>query len=236
MSNTYFQFKEFVIHQENCGMKVCTDSCVFGAWAANRAKSKNRILDIGAGTGLLMLMLAQKTLARIDGIEIEPRCYEQLTSNLASSPWAARLQAFEGDVRQFDFTEKYDFIISNPPFFSSDLLSKANSNRIARHSIELTLNDLFSAVTGLMTADGNFALLLPFHRLEEASEISKKTGLKILQQVRVFPTERHKPFRVLFLFGNQLTHEPENADFVIKKDGHYTAEFIGLLKSYYLSL
>ena len=217
-------------------MKVCTDSCVFGAWAANLAKSKNRIIDIGAGTGLLMLMLAQKTLARIDGIEIEPRCYQQLRSNLASSSWAARLKAFEGDVREFDFTEKYDFIISNPPFFSSDLLSKANSNRIARHSIELTLTDLFTVVTRLMTADGNFALLLPFHRLDEASELSKKTGLKILQQVRVFPTQKHNPFRVLFLFGNESNHEPENADFVIKKDGQYTPEFIGLLNSYYLGL
>jgi tRNA1Val (adenine37-N6)-methyltransferase len=236
MPNTYFQFKEFIIHQEQCGMKVCTDSCVFGAWAANFAGTKNRILDIGAGTGLLMLMLAQKSSARIDGIEIEPGCYKQLKSNLASSPWADRLQAFAGDVRAFQFTEKYDLIISNPPFFSSDLLSKSGSNRIARHSIELSLQELFTIVTRRLTVDGNFALLLPFHRLEEAREMSMKSGLKILQQVNIFSTPEHKPFRVIFLFGNQPGQGPEMADFVIKKDGSYTTEFSSILKGYYLAL
>ena len=198
-------------------MKVCTDSCVFGAWAANLANTKNRILDIGAGTGLLMLMLAQKSLSKIDGIEIEPGCYQQLKSNLALSPWNDRLQAFEGDVRGYPFTEKYDFIISNPPFFSSDLLSKSGTNRIARHSLELNLHQLFRIVTGLLTVDGHFALLLPFHRLEEAREISLKSGLRVLHQVTVFPTPEHNPFRAIFLFGNQSNHEPEIADFVIKK-------------------
>src|SRR4051812_24083842 len=117
MSNNYFQFKEFVIQQEHCAMKVCTDSCLFGAWASAWANNKKRILDIGAGTGLLMLMLAQNSSAIIDGIEIEPGCYRQLSTNVTSSPWADRLHAIENDVRQFQFKEKYDFIISNPPFF-----------------------------------------------------------------------------------------------------------------------
>src|SRR6478752_1562135 len=115
MSNTYFQFKKFIVHQERCAMKVCTDSCLFGAWASDLANNKKRILDIGAGTGLLMLMLAQTTSAIIEGIEIEYGCYEQLKTNLTSSPWHDRLHAIAGDATQYHFEEKYDFIISNPP-------------------------------------------------------------------------------------------------------------------------
>jgi len=216
-------------------MKVCTDSCVFGAWVTSWANSKKRVLDIGAGTGLLMLMLAQKSSGRIDGIEIEPACFEQLKSNLTLSPWADRFQALKGDVREFQFTQKYDLVVSNPPFFSSDLLSKSGTNRIARHSIELTLAELFETVTRLLTADGNFALLLPFHRLEEAVEFSRNYGLNIIFQVRVFHTRKHKPFRVLFYFGNQPVQEVKISDFVIKNDAGYTPEFVELLKDYYLN-
>ena len=216
-------------------MKVCTDSCVFGAWVASWANSKKRVLDIGAGTGLLMLMLAQKSDGMIDGIEIEPVCFEQLKSNLTLSPWADRFQALKGDVREFQFTEKYDLVVSNPPFFSSDLLSKSGTNRVARHNIELTLPGLFEIVSRLLTADGNFALLLPYHRLEEAVEISRNYGLNIMLQVRVFDTMNHKPFRVLFSFGNQPGQQPKISDFVIKNDAGYTPEFAQLLKDYYLN-
>src|SRR5450631_3963277 len=117
MPNPYFQFKHFTIRQDRCAMKVCTDACLFGAWLPAKVPATARVLDIGSGTGLLMLMLAQKNGGDIHGIELDPDAFGQLGENIAGSPWAKRLQIFEGDVRQYVSQEKYDLIITNPPFF-----------------------------------------------------------------------------------------------------------------------
>jgi tRNA1Val (adenine37-N6)-methyltransferase len=217
-------------------MKVCTDSCLFGAWAAGWSIHKKRILDIGAGTGLLMLMLAQQSSAMIDGIEVEPGCYEQLKSNLSLSPWRERLHPIFGDVRDFQFKETYDFIISNPPFFSSDLLSESQANRIARHTIHLSIPGLFEIVSGLLSPEGSFALLIPYHRLTEIQQISQHFGLILSHEVSVLQTPAHRPFRVLMLFEKHSTNEVKKTRLVIKNNEAYTPEFVAFLKSYYLHL
>ena len=125
MANTYFQFKQFIIHQDQCAMKVCTDACILGAWFAEKIPSQSAVLDIGSGTGLLMLMLAQKNKSEIDGIELDLSSFKQLKENISISKWKESLHAFPGDVRTFSFSSKYDFIIVNPPFFEGDLLSSS---------------------------------------------------------------------------------------------------------------
>src|ERR1700722_2146648 len=112
MPNTYFQFKQFTIHQDQCAMKVCTDACILGAWFADKAPSYARVLDIGSGTGLLMLMLAQKHKGEIRGIEIDGDAFHQLRENIDNSPWRQQLKVYPGDARTFSFPEKFDFVIS----------------------------------------------------------------------------------------------------------------------------
>src|SRR5271154_3865208 len=123
MPNSYFRFKQFIVRQDRSAMKVCTDSCILGAWSATRLHDAKKILDIGSGTGLLPLMLAQYSHSEIDGIELDHESYKQAEENINESPWSDRLQIMEGDARYYPYKEKYDFIISNPPFFESDLQS-----------------------------------------------------------------------------------------------------------------
>ncbi|MFI5152541.1 MAG: tRNA1(Val) (adenine(37)-N6)-methyltransferase, partial [Chitinophagales bacterium] len=130
MSNSYFQFKQFRIQQDRCAMKVCTDACILGAWFAEKIPSYSTVLDIGSGTGLLMLMLAQKNKSEIDGIEVDLNTYKQLKENIDQSPWKDQLRVFPGDIRSFSFSGKYDFIISNPPFYEKDLRSDSSARNL----------------------------------------------------------------------------------------------------------
>ena len=137
--NTYFQFKQFTVHQECCAMKVSTDACLFGAWLAQRGIG-HRALDIGGGTGLLSLMLAQASTLYIDAIELEQDCFAQMKNNIQASPWAERICCLQGDVRHFAFTNSYDFIFSNPPFYEKQLPSPNPSINAAMRMSECASN------------------------------------------------------------------------------------------------
>src|SRR6201996_3834206 len=110
MANNFFKFKQFTVYQDQCAMKVCTDACILGAWFAQKAPAYSQVLDIGSGTGLLMLMLAQKHKGEIRGIEIDLDAFRQLQQNIGQSPWPQMLRVFPGDARTFSFPEKFDFI------------------------------------------------------------------------------------------------------------------------------
>src|SRR6266446_1218624 len=121
MANPYFQFKQFIINQDRCAMKATTDGCLFGGWVACEIKNEKlkikNALDVGAGTGVLSLMFAQKNpLAIIDAVEIDEDAYEQANRNIAASAFTNMINVIRGDIRSFSFTKKYDVIISNPPF------------------------------------------------------------------------------------------------------------------------
>ena len=127
-------------------MKVCTDACILGAWFADKAPAWSSVLDIGSGTGLLMLMLAQKHKGEIRGIELDLEAFRQLQDNIGQSPWRQMLRVFPGDARTFSFPGKFDFIISNPPFYENDLPAATTAANLARHSKELTLAELLTAI------------------------------------------------------------------------------------------
>ena len=202
MSNPYFQFKQFTIYQDQCAMKVCTDACILGAWFADKAPAWARVLDIGSGTGLLMLMLAQKHKGEIMGIELELDAFRQLKDNIEKSPWRQSLKVFPGDVRPFSFPGKFDFIISNPPFYENDLPAATTGANLARHSKQLTLTELLAAIDVNLSPGGSFGVLLPYHRTAWFEELARTTyGFMLKERLLVRQTPRHDFFRSILYFS-----------------------------------
>ena len=242
MPNNYFQFKQFTIQQDKCAMKVCTDACLFGALVANcnpdsYRESTANCLDIGTGTGLLSLMLAQKNSSvKIDAVEIDALAAEQAKENVAASPWADRINIFNEDILSFDPGKQYDCIISNPPFFEDDLQSPDDSKNKAKHNTSLSLIQLIQVIDKHLAADGFFAVLLPYHRVEYFITEATKAGFHLYKQILAKQTMKHKFFRGI-LFFSRKEKEFENREIIIKDTNqNYTAEFSALLKDYYLFL
>lgn len=219
-------------------MKVCTDACLFGAWMADQVKTKaaTNILDIGTGTGLLSLMLAQRVPALIEAVEIDAAAYQQAKENFEGSPWKERLSIFNTDVLQFDFDKKYDCIISNPPFFENDLKSSDKNKNAAKHDTTLTLHQLLLTVQLLLNEDGNFAILLPYHRVEECILLAEKVGLHLNKKVLVKQTAKHDYFRAMLIFNRQHTLLAEEKIVIKTESEKYSEKFAELLKDYYLYL
>ena len=218
-------------------MKVCTDACILGAWFAERAGSYKSILDIGSGTGLQMLMLAQKSAASIDGIEIDEDAYGQLCQNISGSKWSDRLQALRGDARSFNFPQKYDFIISNPPFFENDLQSPSDARKKAMHSTELSLQELLTIIEINLDVEGAFGILLPFHRWEYFDELASRAGFHLQEKLTGRQSPTHQPFRAILHYSKLNQDAVQNTELIIHDQNRtYTPEFTRLLQSYYLNL
>lgn len=253
MPNNYFQFKQFIIQQEKATLKVSTDSCLFGAWIADEVQSKKydlrnaenpltthysplTILDIGAGSGLLMLMLAQKCDALIDGIEIDEPSYQQAKENIEASQWKDRLELFHADVKQFSFTKKYDLIISNPPFYEGDLKSGVVHRNVAMHDEGLKLDELIAVVHANLNEDGKFAVLLPWSRAGYFIEIANKFNFYLEKQAVVSQSENHQHMRAMFIFSRQNWGKVRPLYIPIRNGSEYSDTFVRLLKDYYLYL
>lgn len=236
MGASYFQFKQFTIRQEHCSMKVTTDACLFGAWVANKIendKSTKNILDIGSGSGLLSLMLAQRTVATIDGIELQQADYLQSLQNVSLSPWKERVNIIHADATNYAFTKKYNVIISNPPFYENDLRSDKSSKNIAHHDEGLTLKDLINIITKQLSENGEFYLLLPAKREDEILKAISNSSLYLNQMTYVNQTEKHPAFRIMIKAG--WFAKPEQPEkIIIKENDNYSALFMQLLRDYYL--
>jgi tRNA1Val (adenine37-N6)-methyltransferase len=237
MANNYFQFLQFIVRQDRCAMKVCTDSCLLGAWFAERIPAGVRVLDIGAGSGLLMLMLAQKNGGEIHGIEIDPGSHDQLGENLACSPWKERLHPYPGDVRDFPFPAAYDFIISNPPFFEDSLNSPSERANLARHSRELTLDELIGAIDRNLSPSGSFGILLPCQRSEEFEALAERHHFSLKQKLSVRQRPGRDYFRSILHFSRLKEASSTALELCIHNEtGAYSGAFVELLKDYYLNL
>ncbi|MDR3715345.1 MAG: methyltransferase [Puia sp.] len=237
MSNSYFQFRQFIIRQDQCAMKVCTDACILGAWFSEKISSYSRILDIGSGTGLLSLMLAQKSKGEIHGIELDLNAFKQMKENIAESNWKERVRAFPGDVRSFAFPGKYDFIITNPPFFEGDLNAGTKEKNLARHSTELTLSALLEVIDGNLGSAGSFGILLPYHRTQYFEGLATGRRFHIREKLLVKQTPGHDFFRSILYFSRNREHFVPVTEMSIRNgSGEYTDEFRELLADYYLHL
>lgn len=239
MSNTYFQFKQFAIQQEKAGMKVTTDSCLFGAWVAQQISyqpAKN-ILDIGTGTGLLSLMIAQQNKLLIDAIEIEEEAYVQAKENCTASPWKDSVTVLQQDVFTYSPGKLYDAIVCNPPFYEKELGGKDKQKNIAQHNRDFSLSQLLSFIRKNLQEQGLFYLLLPYKREKEVVALVKDQGLFLTQKINVKPSVAHEYFRIM-LAGTKEPQELQIKELSIceadKKT--YTAAFTQLLQDYYLYL
>lgn len=242
MSNNYFQFKRFTIHQDRCAMKVTTDACLFGAWVAEEDKNKRApaktVLDIGTGTGLLSLMYAQKeSLARIDAIEIDEDASSQAKENIAASFFRERINVFGDDVKKFTFSKKYNVVISNPPFYEKEIRSDDDKKNIAHHQAGLVFEDLLNIIKKNLLPSGRFYLLLPFKRNDEIKKILLKQDLFVSKIVFVKQSTKHDYFRMMI--SGTLTKSAETLIeevSIVDDQQQYTKEFEELLKDYYLYL
>lgn len=222
-------------------MKVTTDACLFGAWVATEVhkltSSQVHLLDIGTGTGLLSLMMAQKTEGQIEAVEIDAAAAEQASENVAASPWSKRIQVLQQDVLQWQTARQYDCIFSNPPFYQNEIKSAKDQKNIAHHDEGLTLAELLPFIKNHLTEEGRFFLLLPAKREKEAEALLKSNGLFLQQKVSVQQTLKHQPFRLMIQGRRKkVAAVTEQAIHIKNEADAYTPEFISLLQDYYLYL
>ena len=218
-------------------MKVSTDSCVLGAWFAAKIRDYTYVLDIGSGTGLLMLMLAQKLKSQIHGIEIELDSFKQLKENIAHNNWKDKCRVFIGDARTFTFPVKYDFIITNPPFYENQLQTGDEKENIARHSSNLTLDELLVAMENNLSDDGSFGVLLPYERVKGFEKLAEAKQFYLSEKLLLKHSPKHDHFRGVMHFTRHKVHPVQSYTLCIKDNhGIYTSEFVDLLKDYYLKL
>ena len=234
-----FTFKQFAIEQDRCAMKIGTDGVLLGAWAPidNHPFS---ILDIGTGTGIIALMLAQRSAAQqIDALEIDEAAYEQATDNFENSPWNDRLFCFHAGLDEFieEPEEEYDLIVSNPPFYSEDYKTENESRDLARFQDAMPFEQLLEAADLLLSEHGIFAVIIPFKEEENFIALANEFELYPLKITRVKGTPTTEIKRSLLAFNRNKTTDLVINELVIETARHvYTQEYIGLTKDFYLKM
>ena len=226
-------------------MKVCTDACLFGAWMAEDdiIKQASSILDIGTGTGLLSLMIAQATISnendiKITAVENESGAAMEAESNFKLIPWSSNLKIINSAIQDYD-TDTFDCIISNPPFFEGDLQSISENKNLAAHSIALPWTTLINEVDRLLKPNGHYFVMVPALRAYTMQKLATEKGMQLLEEVMVYNADKQKPFRALqkFIKLDKVTCEIKRTNFIIKDvDNNYTQSFKNLLSPYYLHL
>ena len=234
-----FQFKEFTVQQDRCAMKIGTDGVLLGAWTPI-TNNPISILDIGTGTGIIALMLAQRTNAeQIDALEIDEEAYEQSVDNFENSPWSDRLFCFHAGLDEFidEPEDEYDLIISNPPFYSEDYKTENAKRDLARFQDAMPFEDLIEAADLLLSENGIFSVIIPFKEEAPFLAITKEYELYPIQITRVKGTPTTEIKRSLLAFSRK-----ENVDFpidelIIETARHiYTPEYVELTTDFYLKM
>ncbi|WP_445736809.1 tRNA1(Val) (adenine(37)-N6)-methyltransferase [Mariniflexile sp.] len=252
MSNKPFKFKQFEIQQDKCAMKIGTDAVLLGAWASVENHPFS-ILDIGAGTGILSLMLAQRSGAElIDAIEIDDGAYGQCVDNFETSPWGDRLFCYHASLEEFvdEIDDKYDLIISNPPFYSPSLPSaslpkgektKSSARKTARFNDAMPFGHLVESASKLLSENGIFSVIVPFNEEPTFTELAAASNLfpKRVLRVKGNPNSEFKRSLIEFSFRVPDSHlEEMKIDMlIIETERHqYTEDYTNLTKDFYLKM
>ncbi len=237
MSNSFFKFKQFTIEQDKCAMKVGTDGVLLGAWVD--IENADNILDVGTGTGLIALMLAQRSQAMIDAIDIDKDAYEQAKDNSTNSPFGERIQVYHQSFAYFkaSTTKQYDLIVSNPPYFVDSLKSPEIKRTLARHNDSLLLDDLIRIGKTLLTPKGRIALILPFEQEKELKQVIQSNSLYIIRHTNIVPVVNGKPKRILVEIAASSNPVYMADTLSIEIERHvYTTEYQQLTKDFYLKM
>ena len=227
-----FKFKQFAVEQDDVAMKVGTDGVLLGAWA--ECEGARRILDIGTGTGVIALQMAQRNpTAQVQAVEIDETAARRARANFDNSPWAERLEVEQTPVQEFSPAEKFDLIISNPPYFVDSLLPPDAKRSTARHTHDLTFEELDRAVCRLLAENGKFALILPVTEFEKYLSL---TLLHLIRRCDICPIEGGATKRVMGEFAKQKPTEMAYENIAIERGqrGDYTDEYRALTKDFYL--
>ena len=234
-----FTFKQFSILQDKTAMKVGTDGVLLGAWAPI-SHNPFSILDIGAGTGIIALMLAQRTHAeQIDALEIDEDAYEQAVDNFENSPWGDRLFCFHAGLDEFieEPEDEYELIVSNPPFYAEDYKTESEQRDLARFQDAMPFEELVEAADLLLSEHGIFALIIPFKEEEKFIALAKESELYPVKITRVKGTPKSEIRRSLLAFSRNESPEIKIDELIIEIDRHvYTPEYIELTKEFYLKM
>jgi tRNA1Val (adenine37-N6)-methyltransferase len=234
-----FSFKQFNIKQDRCAMKVGTDGVLLGAWTPT-SHNPYSILDIGTGTGLIALMLAQRSHAeQIDALDIDADAYEQATDNFEESPWNDRLYCFHAGLDEFvaEPEQEYDLIVCNPPFYTEDYKTDNEQRDLARFADAMPFNELIEAAALLLSEKGVFTVIIPFKEEAHFIAMAKVCELYPLKITRVQGTPTTEIKRSLLAFGRNPKAELAVDGLIIETARHeYTADYIALTSVFYLKM
>lgn len=254
MSSPFFRFKRFTVWHDRCAMKVGTDGVLLGAWCPiavdslqlivnSRKHKKFRVLDIGTGSGLIALMLAQRTCAvdslqltvGIDAIDVDEGAVEQATYNFEQSPWVEQLHAYQSSLQEWHSETKYDLIVSNPPYFQASLKNPDSQRATARHTDTLSYTALIQHASRLLQEDGTLALVLPFEAKEDIVALAEAHALYPTQITHVHSKPGKPAKRLLIAFSPRAHSEYATHTFYIESENSpRSAEYKALTKEFYL--
>lgn len=234
MPNPYFRFKKFTVFHDRCAMKVGTDGVLLGAWTS--ITNTQQILDIGTGTGLIALMLAQRSLAQIDAVEIDREACNQARENINNSPWPNRIQIYHNSIQNYTINcpKRYNLLISNPPFFTNASKAAIKERTVARHSDLLEQFEILQIAENLLYEDGRLAIIYPTEQAIIFQEKAETFGFSCQRKLYVKSTPQSPIKRILLELG-KIEREYQESTLIIETTRHnYSAEFVGLIKDFYL--
>jgi len=236
MTNNFFRFKQFTVLQEHASFKVTTDSVLLGAWAS--IEDAANLLDIGTGTGLLALMAAQRSEARIVAIEPDRNSFMQAGINITASPWHERIALLNTSIQNYkpDGNLLFDAIITNPPYFVDYLLNPDEDKARTRHTVTMHYAELLEATGRLLSAEGILHLVLPVLEAGRFVELARGYDLFVLKRMFIKPTPGVPPSRALMSLQRGIPKKIEESEMVIEKGGRhlYSDEYVSLTKEFYL--
>lgn len=243
-----FRFKEFTIHQDKTAMKVGTDGVLLGAWCSLENDPES-ILDVGSGTGLIALMLAQRSDAEtIDAVELDAEAYEQTVENFEQSDWGDRLFCYHSSFQEFaeemsEEEEQYDLIVSNPPFYTDSYETEDDARNRARFTSSLSFDALIEGACSLLSAEGRFTTIIPYKEEANFLNLAFKNNLFVTRICRVKGTETSEIKRSLLEFHPERSRRVDQVNALVEEElvieisrHEYTEDYKALTREFYLKM